>query len=46
MPEFWIDSDSLIESKKGPYAFDIAPGFWKFLTKNIRGDYCEFWYRV
>ena len=35
MPEFWIDSDSLIESKKGPYAFDIAPGFWKFLEQKI-----------
>ena len=35
MPKFWIDSDSLIESKKGPYAFDIAPGFWKFLEQKI-----------
>jgi len=34
MPEFWIDADSLIESKKGPYAFDIAPGFWMFLEQK------------
>ena len=34
MPEFWLDADSLIESKKGPYAFDIVPGFWTFLEQK------------
>lgn len=36
MPDFWLDADSLIESKKGPYAFDIAPGFWKFLEQKAK----------
>ena len=35
MPEFWLDTNSLIEPKNGPYAFDIAPGFWKFLEEKI-----------
>jgi predicted nucleic acid-binding protein len=34
MPEFWLDADSFIEPKKGPYGFDIAPGFWKFLEQK------------
>lgn len=34
MPEFWLDADSLIEPKNGPYGFDIAPGFWAFLEQK------------
>ncbi len=34
MPEFWLDSNSFIEPKKGPYGFDIAPGFWTFLEQK------------
>ena len=30
MPDFWLDTNSLIEPKNGPYGFDIAPGFWAF----------------
>ncbi len=26
---------ALLSRKKGPYAFDIAPGFWKFLEQKI-----------
>ena len=35
MPEFWLDTNSFIEPKKGPYGFDIAPGFWAFLEQKI-----------
>ena len=31
MSDFWLDADSLIRPKNGPYGFDIAPGFWSFL---------------
>ncbi|OGO04693.1 MAG: hypothetical protein A2Y60_07525 [Chloroflexi bacterium RBG_13_54_9] len=34
MPEFWLDTNSFIESKKGPYGFDIVPGFWTFLEQK------------
>ena len=35
VPDFWLDSDSLIERKEGPYGFDIAPGFWRFLEQEM-----------
>jgi len=28
---YCLDSNVLIQAKNGPYAFDIAPGFWKLL---------------
>lgn len=34
MPDFWLDTDSLIRAKNGPYGFDIAPGFWTFLEQK------------
>ena len=34
MPDFWLDADSLIRAKRGPYGFDIAPGFWDFLEER------------
>lgn len=34
MPRFWLDADTLIQSKNGPYGFDIAPGFWAFLDEK------------
>ena len=37
MPDYWLDANIFIESKKGPYAFDIAPGFWSFI-QNQAGD--------
>ncbi len=33
MPEFWIDTNVLIEARNGPYGFDIAPGFWTALDE-------------
>jgi len=33
VPDFWLDSDSFITPNRGPYAFDIAPGFWAFLER-------------
>lgn len=35
MPEYWLDADSLIRTKNGPYSFDIAPGFWEFLEEKV-----------
>lgn len=35
MANFWLDTNSLIEPKNGPYGFDIAPGFWKFLGQKV-----------
>src|ERR1022692_2494465 len=38
MPRFyWLDTNVLIEAHRGPYSFDIAPGFWRAMehfTKN------------
>ena len=34
MPEFWLDTDSFIAPRNGPYGFDIAPGFWSFLEQK------------
>jgi uncharacterized protein DUF4411 len=28
---YWLDSNVFIQAKQGPYAFDLAPGFWKHL---------------
>ena len=33
MPEYWIDANVFIQAKNGPYAFDIAPGFWAVLDR-------------
>lgn len=34
MPFHWLDSNVFIEAKNGPYGFDIAPSFWKWLKKS------------
>lgn len=34
MADYWLDSDSLITPKNGPYGFDIAPGFWRLLEEQ------------
>lgn len=34
MVDYWLDSNSLITPKNGPYGFDIAPGFWRLLEQN------------
>ena len=39
MPEFWLDTNVLIEARNGPYGFDIAPGFWTALDElSNRGE--------
>lgn len=35
MPDFWLDTDSLIRSKNEAYGFDIAPKFWDFLDQKV-----------
>ena len=34
MPDFWLDSDSLMVAKDGPYAFDLVPAFWEFIDQK------------
>ena len=34
MPEYWLDSDTFIESSKRFYHPDIVPGFWTFLQQK------------
>ncbi|MBA7493712.1 hypothetical protein ES702_04274 [subsurface metagenome] len=38
MPDFWFDANSLICAQRGPYGFDIAPGFWDFLEQKGKED--------
>lgn len=33
MVEFWLDTDSFITPKNGPYGFDLVPEFWRFLDQ-------------
>lgn len=35
MPNYWLDADSLIQTKNGPYGFDIAPSFWSFIEQKM-----------
>jgi hypothetical protein len=35
MPTYWLDSNIFIEAKKGPYAFDLAPGFWAHIEAQF-----------
>ena len=35
MNRYSLDANIFIESKNGPYAFDLAPGFWDFLDEQI-----------
>ena len=34
MNKYIVDSDSLIQSKNGPYDFEIAPPFWDLIVNN------------
>lgn len=31
---YWLDSNVYIQSYKGPYSFDVAPGFWGGLLRH------------
>lgn len=35
MVEYELDANIFIESKNGPYSFDLAPGFWNFLDQQV-----------
>lgn len=35
MPNYWLDSDVMIQAHRFHYAFDIAPGFWDGLERAI-----------
>lgn len=34
MPDFWLDSDSLVTPYRGPYRFSTVPRFWDFLEQK------------
>jgi len=34
MPEFWMDSNSLITPHRGPYRFEVVPQYWDFLKEK------------
>lgn len=36
MPDFWLDTSTLIQPYRGPYGFDIVPAFWTFLEEKAR----------
>ena len=36
MPDFWIDTDSLVTPSRGPYRFATLPKFWEFLEQKAR----------
>lgn len=38
MNKYLIDTNIFIESARRFYAFDICPGFWKFLGKCSESD--------
>jgi len=35
MPTYWLDADSYIQSKNGPYPFEMVPQFWSFLSEKL-----------
>lgn len=38
MPEFWLDTDSLVTPSRGPYRFGTVPRFWEFLEEKAKAD--------
>ena len=40
MVDYWLDSDSLMRSKDGVLAFDLAPTFWRFIEDLIASGNC------
>ena len=36
MPEFWMDSDSLITPYRGPYRFEAVPQYSDFLKEKAQ----------
>ena len=34
MPDFWVDTDSLVTPSRGPYRFATLPKFWEFLERK------------
>jgi hypothetical protein len=35
-PYHWLDANAFIQAKNGPYSFEMAPGFWRWLEKASR----------
>lgn len=38
MPEYWMDADSLMRPKDGPYRFNRVPQFWTFIEEKAAED--------
>ena len=34
-PAYWLDTNTLIESMKRWYRFDMVPGFWSFVDEKV-----------
>jgi Domain of unknown function (DUF4411) len=32
---YWLDANVFIQAKNGPYAFNMVPQFWSFLSENF-----------
>ena len=39
MPQFWLDANSLIQAKNGPFKFERIKSFWVWLDGKIREGY-------
>jgi hypothetical protein len=35
-PCYWLDCNVFVQAKNGPYGFDIAPGFWRWLERQAK----------
>jgi hypothetical protein len=46
MQSFWLDSDVFIQAKRIYYPFDIFPGFWAFLDRQIEAQTIKSPYEV
>lgn len=38
MPEFWLDTNSLVTPSRGPYRFATVPRFWEFLEEKAKAE--------
>jgi len=39
MALYCLDTNVFIESKNGPYGFDIVPGFWEWIDRMVQAGY-------
>lgn len=39
MPDYWVDTDGLIDASNRGYAFDLIPQFWDFLLQKAEAGH-------